>query len=632
MYGYSGRMLTVDLTSGKTRTKEIPEAFCRKFLGGNGFGIKFLYDYTRPGIDPLSPDNVLVFAVGPFCGTPIPTSSKYVVQAKSPLTGFQGEATSSSFWASAFRRTGHDALLIRGRAKKPSYLFIDDDDVELRDAKEVWGKDALETESIIREEIGDDNVRVATIGPAGENLVRFALIANDGRFAGRTGMGAVMGSKQIKAVAVRGSKAVEVAKLDELMEFCPELIMRYGRGSTRAPMRDLGTLAGGITYMHTQVTPYRNFQRSASAIFEETELRSGDIRHLSVEWMREHYVSEAISCDNCPIACEHINFVREGPYKGTVNKVEYESFYALGPLCAIRYFPAITKACNLVDTLGLDSMSTGVVVAWAMECFERGIFTLEDTEGIKLTFGNDEALIKIIPKIAYREGLGNILAEGVKRASEKVGRGSEYFAMHVMGLEFPGFDVRQLKASALAYATSVRGACHMRCSVHSPELKGLIDRFKVRKDHGRFVAERQNFYSIYEALVLCKFKERKERLRGAKLIYDEEFKELAYLYALVTGIPITAEDIRTAGERIWNMKQAYNIREGWTRKDSSLPPRLLKEPIPDGLAKGSRLTEEELDFMLDQYYTTRGWTKKGIPTKQKLIELGLEDVADEIGA
>ena len=622
MYGYSRRMLIVDLASKKTKTEAISEVFCRKFIGGNGFSISLLYKHQKPGIDPLSSDNVLVFAVGPFCGTVIPTSAKYVVQAKSPLTGFQGKSIGSSSWSQALRRAGYDALLIKGRSKKPTYLFIDDDIVEFRDAKELWGKDCWETRKIIKDAIGDDNVQAATIGPAGENLVRFASIVSDHHHEddGRTGMGAVMGSKQLKAVAVRGSKTVEVAKINELLDLSREYYKKVIEGLTSDIMKDLGTIGTGMEYLSNYATPIRNFQSTDA--FKESAVMSEDIRKISTEWMREQYVHRSVACASCPIGCDHIDFIRAGPYKGVAYKLEYQGMYALGTNCGIWYLPAIVKAGQLCDTLGMDVISTGVVVAWAMECLEKKILTLKNTGGMDLSFGNHEALMEIIPKIAHRKGLGDILAEGVKRASEKIGKGSEKIAMHSKGLEFPGFDVRGLKTTALSFAVSTRGADHISAAVFGPEIRGRINRFKFEKGQGRFVVEKENNLNLYNLLMICRF---------SGDLWMNIYSELARLYVLVTGIPLTTEELRTAGERVWNMEKAYNIREGWTRKDDTLPPRVFNDPIPDGSAKGSKLTKKELDFMLDDYYAARGWTRDGMPTKKKLIELGLEDVAKEVG-
>ena len=330
MYGYSGRILLVDLTSKETKIEAISEGFCRKYIGGNGFSISLLCKYQKPGIDPLSPDNVLVFAVGPFCGTVIPTNAKYIVQAKSPLTGFQGKSVGSSFWSLAFRSAGYDALLIKGRAEKPTYLFIDDDIVEFRDAKEMWGKDCEETDKIIKDAICDDNVRVAAIGPAGENLVRFASIVSDHYHEddGRTGMGAVMGSKQLKAVAVRGSKTVEVANLDELLDLCGEYFKKIAKGITTTIMKDLGSIGTGMEYLSNCATPIRNFQSTDP--FKESALANEDVRKISTKWMQDQYIHRSIACVTCPIGCDHVDFIKAGPYNGINYKIEYQGMYALG--------------------------------------------------------------------------------------------------------------------------------------------------------------------------------------------------------------------------------------------------------------------------------------------------------------
>jgi aldehyde:ferredoxin oxidoreductase len=620
MYGYAGRMLIVDLTSKESKVEPISERFCRKFIGGNGFGTSLLLEYQKPGVDPLGPDNVLVFAVGPFCGTAIPTGAKYVIQAKSPLTGFQGKSIGSSFWSSAFRSAGYDALLLNGKAEKPTYLFIDDDTVEFFDAQDLWGRDCFETEAMIREAIGDDNVRVATIGPAGEKLVRFASIVSDHHHEddGRTGMGAVMGSKQLKAVAVRGSKTVEVANIDELLDSCAEYYKKIAKGSITTIMKDMGSIGTGMEYLSNCATPIRNFQSADPS--KETGSMSEDIRKITTQWMREQYVHRGIACAACPIGCDHVDFIRAGPYDGVTYKVEYQGMYALGTNCGVWYLPAIVKAGRLCDSLGVDVISTGVVIAWAMECTEKGILTPKETGGIDLSFGNHEALMEIIPKIANREGIGDILAEGVKRASEKIGKDSESFAMHSKGLEFPGFDVRGLKATALSFAVSTRGADHISAAVFGPEIRGRINRFKFEKGQGEFVAQKENNLTIFDLLMVCKF---------SGNLWMNPYNDFVRLYTLTTGIPLAVKELITAGERVWNMGKIYNVREGWTRKDDTLPPRVFNDPVSDGCAKGSHLTKEEFDFMLDDYYAARGWTMEGVPTKKKISELGLSDISEE---
>jgi len=611
LFGYAGKILYVDLNRNKTKVTVIKNGFCEKYVGGNGFAIRLLYDNTKPKIEPFDRENTLIFAVGPFAGTMVPTSGKHMVQAKSPLTGFMGESVSSGMWGQALKRAGYDAVVIRGKAEKPTYLFIDDDNIHFRDAKNLWGQDSIQTSDMIVEEIGDENVCVAAIGPAGEHLVRFANITNDRyRQAGRTGMGAVMGSKNLKAVAVRGTKKIEVHNLDKLMEVCHDLNEQF-QGPGGEFYRKWGTPGMVLIMNHMASLPTRNYQQ---ATFELAE-------NISGEHIVEHYIAKAISCAGCPIACDHISVIEGGPHTGTVTSVEFETLYALGSECGIGYFPAIAKATDLCDRLGMDTISTGVTIGWAMECYERDILTNEDTDGTELTFGNHEALIEVINKIAHREGIGNLLAEGVKKASEKVGKGSKHFAMHNKGLELPGYDLRGLKASALGFMTSTRGGCHLRSQMYDFDVKGKIDRFKAEKSLGKMVMDREDLLAVVDSLMLCKF------IRGVFYTFDK----FAELYRLVTGIEMTADKLQKAGERIYNLEKAYNIREGWTKKDDYPPPRIMKDPIPDGVAKGSVVTRQEFEIMLNAYFEARGWSKEGTPQKQKLAELGLEDIAEDVG-
>jgi aldehyde:ferredoxin oxidoreductase len=436
-----------------------------------------LYDNTKPRIDPFSPENVLIFAVGPFAGTMVPTSGKYIVQAKSQLTNFMGESVSSGAFGQALKRAGYDAIVIKGKSEKPTYLFVDDDIVHFRSAKDLWGRDTLETNDLIIEKIGDENVGTATIGPAGEHLVRFGNLTNDqSRQAGRTGMGAVMGSKNLKALSIRGTKGVKVHDLDKLMEVCKELNEQCQGEGTEA-YRTYGTAVSVMIHQNLGVLPTRNWQQSA---FELAENISGDT-------INERYLAKVVACSGCPIGCDHVSTVASGPYAGVTSSMEFETMYSIGSDCGNGYYPAVVKAGYLCDRLGLDTISTGVTIAWAMECFEKGILTKKETDGIDLTFGNHEAIIEIIKKIAYREGIGDLLAEGVKGASEKVGKGSEHFAMHNKGLELPGYDIRGLKTCALAFVTSTRGGHHMTASAYDYDLKGWVDRLKSDKERGKIV-------------------------------------------------------------------------------------------------------------------------------------------------
>ncbi len=612
MLGYAGRILYVDLGHRKTRTESVRKEFCEKYIGGNGFAIRLLYDNTRPQINPLEPENTLVFAVGPFAGTMVPTSGKYIVQAKSPLTNFMGESISSGAWGQNLKHAGYDAAVIVGRAETPVYLFIDDDIVQFREARDLWGKDAQQAGALIQEQIGDENVSAATIGPAGENLVKFANITNDvSRQAGRTGMGAVMGSKNLKAVAVRGTKKIDVHDLDRLMEVCRDLYKQCQEKATEG-YRTYGTPQSVSVHNYLGILPTRNWQQST---FEPAEKLSG-------EFLKSHYYVKTVACSGCPIACDHMSIVRDKSEGEEQASVEFETIYALGSECGIGDFPTIAKAANLCDRLGIDTMSAGVVIGWAMECFERGLLTKEDTDGIDLTFGNQDALIATVKRIAYREGIGDLLAEGVKKASNKLGRGSEHFAMHNKGLELPAYDVRGLKACALGFMTSTRGGCHLRSSMYDFDVKGKVDRFKADESLAGMVKDREDAWAVMDSLILCKF------MRGVCGTHDK----FAELYTLVTGIQTASEDMQKAGERIYNLEKAYNVREGWTKKDDYPPPRVMKDPILDGASKGSLVSEEEFDRMLSAYFEARRWNKNGIPTKQKLSELALNEVGEQLGS
>lgn len=606
MFGYAGKILHVDLSNGKTATEPLEEEFARLYIGGTGFGVKTLIDHQKPGIDPFDSENPLIFTVGPMAGTMVPTmGSKHGVFSKSPESNLFGEAYSTGYWGAELKRAGYDIIIIKNKSKKPVYLWIDDESIQIMDAAHLWGKTTWETEDIIRKDLGDPYIRVAAIGPAGENLVRVGCIINDRfRAAGRVGLGAVMGSKKLKAVAVRGSHDVKVAEPDALAEFCKDLYERC-RGPSTRKYRTLGTAENVLVHNGLACLPTRNFQ---SATFEGAETVSG-------EYLLEHFVVKIQACSACPMRCEHIAYIPEGPFKGTYARAEYEPIWAWGPYCGVDRLEGVIKAIEQCDLYGVDAISTGVIVAFAMECYEKGLITKDDTGGLELNFGNWEDMPKMVRKIALREDIGDVLAEGVKRASEKIGRGSEKFAMHIKGVEMSGYDIRGLKTAALGYAVSRRGADHQRHGAYGVDISGKVDRFKVEKGRGRIVMDAEDFYCIADSMILCKFSRR---------IWQGPYDDLAKIYTLVTGIPMTPEELHEAGERISNLARVYNMREGLTRADDTVPYRVMHLPIPDGIAKGSRVTKKELDFLLDDYYETRGWTREGVPTREKLKELGLD--------
>jgi aldehyde:ferredoxin oxidoreductase len=620
MFGYCGKILYINLRAGSVKKISITNEFCKKFIGGSGFITKFLLDLLPPRVDPLSHENVLIFATGPFAGTIIPTGNKYAVGAKSPLTGFIGDAVSSSFWAQQLKQAGFDAVIITERAKKPTWILIDDDEVTIRDAEHLWGKfDTFETEKTIKQEVGDDRVSVATIGLGGENLVRYACICNDGRQAGRSGVGAVMGSKNLKAIAVRGSKSVDVPDLDKLFNICAQYNKRVQEEPGTRGYLLYGTNYDIITLNEMGILPTRNWK---DATFEHADKISG-------EFIFENYIRKHIACSLCPISCAKVAFISEGPYSGAVATMDYEPTYALGSNCGIGYYPAIVKGLQLCDSYGLDAISTGLVIGWAMECYERGIFTKDDTGGLELEFGNHDAMIKLIHLIARREGIGKLLAEGVRLASKQVGKGTDHFAMHVKGLELAGFDARGAKATGFGYAVCTRGGCHVRSGSYDLNVH-LIVGFREVDFPAEWVMETEDFSSLIDSLIICRFIRGVWKWKGIES-FNERYAGLAELYWLVTGFQVDLNDMRKAGERITNLKKLFNIREGWKREDDTLPPRIMYDPIPSGPQKGLRITPEELESFLNRYYKARGWDMEtGIPTIEKMTELGLAEIATKI--
>ncbi|MDH5795390.1 MAG: aldehyde ferredoxin oxidoreductase family protein [Candidatus Bathyarchaeota archaeon] len=610
MFGYAGRILRIDLSTGKKRVNTLTEEVAKKYIGGIGLGMHLLLENSKPGTDPFGPDNPLVLATGPLSGTMAPTAGNgHAFVSKSPATNGLGEAKAHGFFGADLKRAGYDAVIFEQRAEKPAYAWIDDDNVQLLDAKHLWGKSPQETEDLVREDLGDYYIRVASIGMGGEKLSRVACVINDKtRAAGRTGMGAVMGSKNLKAIAVRGTYDVGVAKPEEFIEFVKMLHERM-KGPAAAKYRTLGTALNVLVHNSLGALPTRNF---TNATFEGAESVSG-------EYLNERFVAKIVGCSSCAMRCEHIAVVPEGPYKGTTTRVEYEPLWAFGPHCGVDRLDAIVKAMDLCNYYGLDSLSAGNIVGFAMDCYENGILTKEDAGGIDLEFGNAEAMVEAVHRIGKREGLGDILAEGVKRAAEKIGKGAEKYANHIKGLEMTGYDIRGLKTAALGYAVSFRGADHNRHGAYGLDLKGTVDRFKFEKGRSKLVIEIEDLYTIIDSLIVCKFS------RGT---YYKGFEDLANYYTLATGIGMTAEELRMAGERISNLGRLFNVREGLTRKDDHLPPKVMSTPIPDDtVSKGSYITQKELDFMLDDYYASRGWTREGVPTLEKLKDLGLENLS-----
>lgn len=597
MYGFHGCLLHVDLSTGKSSWVDLEETRLRAFLGGIGLGTSLLYDYTPPGVDPFSPANPLIFASAPLVGTGLTTTAKFAVVTKSPLTGFIADSLSSSYFALELKRIGIDALIITGRSNAMSYLSIENQTVEIRSAEHLRGKSPLETESIIRAELNWPSARVAAIGRAGENLVRFATISNEGRHAGRGGVGAVMGAKNLKAIALSGDCPTKVTDASSIEKIAGALRER-SLSSLTDKYREIGTVANLSVFNRLGTLPTRNFQQST---FEGADAVSG-------ESLTENNFSRRHGCAACTIRCERLFKALDGRDQ----RMEYETLFALGPLCGIRDPDNVLQAAQLCDLYGLDTISTGGTLAWAMECGEKGL--LPEAQKFGLRFGQPEGIFAAIAAIAERRGIGALLAEGSRRAAVELGGDSMDWAMHVKGLELPGYEPRSLKTMALGLAVSPRGACHNRSGAYEADFSGEVDRFSIDSRRGSLVAESENFAATLDSLIVCKF---------LRKCFSDYYEEAAEVLSKVTGWDYTGAELKRAGERIHNLKKLFNIREGWSSDDDWLPERLLSEALPTGVGAGVRLSTDELRQMIRSYYQARGWDDQGYIPESRLVELKL---------
>jgi aldehyde:ferredoxin oxidoreductase len=591
--GYFGRALVVDLADASAEPLALPEDVLRAYIGGAGLGAWLMHRLAPPGVDPLGPEAPLAFCFSPLVGTPLTTSAKFAVVAKSPLTGMLNDALASSHFAIAGKLTGHDAIVVKGACAEPSVLVVDGDGARLEPAGDLWGLPAAEAEERLRARLGKA-WRVASIGPAGENLVKYATVSHDGRHAGRGGLGAVLGSKLLKAVAVRPATKVASADPRAVLAAARDLRTR-SFGPATAKYRELGTLANLLAFNAIATLPTRNFQ----------EATFSDAPRLAAEDLAEARGIARDSCASCSIGCEHI-------YKGAGGKqvrVEYENVFALGPLCGVSDPDAVLAASGRCDELGLDTISAGGTVAWAMECAERGLI-----DAPWLRFGDADALLRALEEIGAREGLGALLAEGSRAASRKIGRGSEAFAPHVKGMELPGYEPRTLQAMALGLAVNARGADHNRSGAYEADLSGRFDRLSGGEPHVAAAIETEDRAAVMDSLILCKF------LRG---VFEEPYPEWARLLTAVTGWDVDAEEMEATARRIVLAKRAFNAREGWTRADDGLPERFLSEPLEVASGRAATLTRERLDAMIEQYYAARGLDPSGLLRTEQIDDLRL---------
>lgn len=628
MLGWAGNLLTVELTKEKAKVEPLNTVLATNFLGGRGINAKLLFDEIKPKIDPLGPENILIFGTGPLTGTLCPSSGRFNVSAKSPITGIFGDSNAGGWWAPELKWAGYDHIVIHGRAERPVYLWIDDEHVEIRDASHLWGRDTWETQDMIREEHGDPGVQSVCIGHAGEGLVRYACIIHGlKRAAGRTGMGAVMGSKNLKAIAVRGTKGIEVARPDEFVEAAKEMHMRLRKSKFFEAYSKYGTLLLTMLLNESGRLSAMNWR---SSCFENAEKLSGEV-------FLENYNVKNRACYGCPIHCSHYYVVRKGRYAGYGEGPEFVTVYALGPKCGVDDFEAVLKANELCNKYGIDSYEAGSAIAWAMDCYERGILTKKDTDGIDLRFGDHESMLTLLGKINRRESLGDLLAEGAVKAAQMTGRGSQRYVAHTHGLSWPS-DSRVSKGFALCYATSTRGGDHLRgipvaiegvwreSSIDVAKLFGTDEAADPRSYEGKAVTVKwsQDLCAFVDAVEICKVMTHWQSLTAIGP------SEIARMLSAATGMEFSDKTLMLAGERIYNVERMFNIREGITRReDAALSPPLL-EPVPYGPTKGEKIDPKKFNKMLDGYYELRGWDERGIPTRRKLEKLGLGDIAENL--
>jgi aldehyde:ferredoxin oxidoreductase len=610
MHGYQQKLLRVDLTKRKIEIADLEEKVIRKYVGGLGIEAKILYEETGSKTDPLSPDNVLVAMTGPYSGTGVPSSSRHHVVARSPLTGLFGESNVGGSWAVHCKRAGFDGVVVKGKADGPVYLWVQNGKAEIRDARPIWGKDSYESADWLKKETAKE-ATAAVIGPAGERMAKVAGIPHIGhivRMAARTGLGAVMGSKNLKAMVVFGDGPVSIAKPEELKAHIQKL-MPHIRGTTEA-FGKFGTSGGIENYEKIGNFPLKNWRQG----------RWAEAKKISGPTMLETILAGRKACLNCPIACGRHIKVTEGPYAPMdCEGPEYETIGTLGGLCLVDDLVAISKANELCNRYGLDTISTGGIVAFAMEAYEKGILTKKDTDGVELTSGNAKAMVEIVDKMGKGEGIGRLMGEGSKKMAETLGKNAIEFAIQVKGLEPSAHDPRRFFSQALSYATAARGACHNASWSHAYELALVMPEIGIPEPHNayqiegkaEFTAKMQDLMCVNDALILCRF-----TMVGRAVNVTNQVDWLN----MITDWGIDIPEYMKAGERLFNLKRMYNVRLGASRKDDFLPPRFLTLN-----RTGEGLTNQlpPLGKLLSDYYAYRGWSEEGIPTPEKLEELGL---------
>lgn len=616
--GYMGKILRVNLSSQSVTEENLEYEMAKNFIGGTGFGIKYLFEEVPMEADPLGEENKLIFSTGPLTGSNAPCASRMAVTAKSPLTGAIGMALSGGYFPAELKFSGYDVLIIEGKSERPVYLLINENGVKLKSAKAIWGTSTLDCQFLIKNEIHDQKARIACIGPAGENLSRLACIINERRAAGRKGLGAVMGSKNLKAIAVRGKQKVKIASKEKFKTARSSMLKLLKESPILYPhFSKLGTTPGVDNCWGLGILPSKNW--SATGEFAPVDA-------IGVKANQELKIGSE-RCFGCPVGCSQQRLVKKGKYAGALSDPEFETLYAFGAATGVDNLESIIAADRLCDELGLDTISTGLTISFAMELYEKELLSLEDTDGMELNFGNHEAMVDLVQKMAFQEGIGALLSHGSKYAAQKIGKGTEKYAMHVKGLEMPGYDVRGSKAQGLGYATSYTGGDHNRGYAFQ-EIFGI----PVPEPVDRLTTDRKAMITRWnqdlrmatcDLPLMCAF------LLDTALTGNAP-QNTADLLTGITGISYTQEEVLEAGERVNTLARAANLLAGFRREDDTLPERLLTEPLKDGSAKGHFISEDELNTMLDEYYSIRGWSDKGVPTRDKLMSIGLKNVSESL--
>jgi len=620
------KVLFVDLSTGAIDKKVIPETLRRKFLGGRGIDAYILHSYIKPGIDPLGPENVLSVGAGLLVGTGMPCGSRTHVGAKSPLTDMFGSTNMGGEFSAEMRFAGYDHIAVTGRAEHPVYLWIRDDNVEIRDASMLWGKNTWETEKLLHEMHEDREIKVLCIGPAGENLVRYACVISPPKNAGgRTGMGAVMGSKNLKAIAIRGTKGLPVYDPKKVLDLRAEMIRRLLASKAMIACGTYGTTFVYSTANAAGQIRVRNF--------ELNQMVNG--QDLEPETFYENYSAGPVGCVSCPIHCRHKYIVPLGEYQGTIAEgPEYTYLGAFGTEVDNPRLDVVLTAGHLANLYGLDVLEYGSMLSWAMELYEKGLITKKNTGGIALEWGDPDIIMGMIEKVSKRQGFGDILAEGPKRATERLGKKTGYYNINVKGMSGLHSDERSVPSFALGIGVSTRGADHLRSrpaldllNLPTKVLENLYG-FEVVNDYrqyetkGKIVGWHEENYAVADATGICK------TVSTFFTPHLFAFKDWARMVSEVTGLRITEEEMRDIGRRIYTLERLFNIREGASRKDDYLPERFYIEPTPIGqeINRGKVIEREKYDMMLDEYYDYHGWDREGNPTPETLKKIGLENV------